>query len=58
MIVFLYLFYDYNALSINTTEIIGIDLQLNSSNGTLLASGELEMVSNEEFVVLNRDRNR
>ena len=58
MIVFMYLFYDYNALSINTTEIIGIDLQLNSSNGTLLASGELEMVSNEEFVVLNRDRNR
>ena len=58
MIVFMYLFYDYNALSINTTEIIGIDLQLNSSNGTLLASGELEMVANEEFVVLNRDRNR
>lgn len=55
----MYLFYDYNALSINTTEIIGIDLT-NSSNGTVLASGDrpLEVVSNDEFVVENRDRNR
>ena len=67
MIVFMYLFYDLNALSINATEIIGIDRQTNSSNnGTTLEMStelemrtELEMVSsNDEFVVENRDRNR
>jgi hypothetical protein len=62
MIVFMYLFYDLNALSINTTEIIGIDVQMNSTS-TLLTSGELEsslekVSANEEFVVENRDRNR
>lgn len=61
MMILLFLFYEYDALSINSTEIISIDLEL-KQNETLVASGELELVAKEnsqiDLVVENRDRNR
>lgn len=66
MMILLFLFYEYDAFSINSTEIISIDLEL-KQNETLVASGEqlretLELVAKDkreiDFVVENRDRNR
>ena len=67
MMILLFLFYEYDAFSINSTEIISIDLEL-KQNETLVASGEqlretLELVIAKDkkeidLVVENRDRNR
>ena len=66
MMILLFLFYEYDAFSINSTEIISIDLEL-KQNETLVASGEqlretLELVAKDkreiDLVVENRDRNR